>query len=149
MIITGLAFIVVELLFKEKDHHAKNLDSVTYKQAIGIGFIQALSLIPGVSRSGSTILGGMLIGLNRETAMNFSFLLAIPTMTIASGYIMFKEYHLLEYDHIELLAVGFIVSFIVGWLAVKSFLAIVSRFSFIPFGIYLLISAVGFYLINT
>ena len=148
MIITGLAFIVVELLFKEKDHHAKNLDSVTYKQAIGIGFIQALSLIPGVSRSGSTILGGMLIGLNRETAMNFSFLLAIPTMTIASGYIMFKEYHLLEYDHIELLAVGFIVSFIVGWLAVKSFLAIVSRFSFIPFGIYLLISAVGFYLIN-
>jgi undecaprenyl-diphosphatase len=149
MIITGLAFIAVELLFKEKDHHAKNLDSVTYKQAISIGFIQALSLIPGVSRSGSTILGGMLIGLNRETAMNFSFLLAIPTMTIASGYIMLKEYHLLEYDHIELLAVGFIVSFVVGWLAVKSFLAIVSRFSFIPFGIYLLISAVGFYLINT
>jgi len=148
MIITGLAFIAIELIYKEKTHSITNIDKVSYKQAVTIGFIQALSLIPGISRSGSTILGGMIIGLNREVAMSFSFLLAIPTMSVASGYIFLKEYSTYSFDHIWLLLVGFVVSFLVGWVAVKSFLAIVSRFNFIPFGVYLLLSAGIFYILT-
>jgi undecaprenyl-diphosphatase len=148
MVLTGVAFILIEIFFKEKDHHVKNLESVSYKQAISIGFVQALSLIPGISRSGSTILGGMLLGLNRQTAMSFSFLLAIPTMSIASGYVFLKEYQSFSFEHIEALLIGFFVSFVVGWIAVKTFLAIVSKYSFIPFGIYLFVSALGFYMIN-
>lgn len=144
MILTGLAFLAIEYFYKEKEHDVDDLDGVTVKQALYIGFFQALALIPGISRSGTTILGAMLIGLKRETAMSFSFLLAIPTMSAASGYMLFKEYSALSFEHFELLAVGFIVSFIVGWVAVKAFLAIVSRYSFTPFGFYLVASGLLF-----
>jgi undecaprenyl-diphosphatase len=144
MIATGIFFLIVEFLYTRRGHTTLDLDDVTYKQAISIGFIQALSLIPGVSRSGSTILGGMLLGMKRELSMSFSFLLAIPTMTAASDYTLFKEYSSFSSDGIGLIAVGFIVSFIVGWAAVKSFLAIVSKYNFTPFGIYLIASGVLF-----
>ena len=114
MIATGIFFLVVEFLYSKKGHSTAELEDVTYKQAISVGFIQALSLIPGVSRSGSTILGGMLLGMKRETAMSFSFLLAIPTMTAASGYTLLKEYSSLSFDGLSLIFVGFIISFIVG-----------------------------------
>lgn len=144
MILTGLAFLAVEYLWKEKEHHIAEVEEVSYKQAFLIGCFQSISLIPGVSRSGTTILGAMLLGLKREASMTFSFLLAIPTMTVASGYVFVKEFHGFDFSHIELLAVGFVVSFIVGWLAVKSFLAIVSRYSFKPFGVYLIVSSLLF-----
>jgi len=86
----------------------------------------------------------MLVGLKRDVAMAFSFLLAIPTMGAASGYMLLKEYDSLSMEHFWLLAVGFIVSFVVGWIAVKTFLAIVSRYSFKPFGFYLIISGLLF-----
>ncbi len=144
MILTGFAFLAIEFFYKEKDHHVKDLDDITIKQALYIGFFQALSLVPGVSRSGTTILGGMLVGLKRDVAMSFSFLLAIPTMSAASGYMLLKEYSSLSSDHFWLLFTGFIVSFVVGWIAVKAFLAIVSRYSFKPFGFYLILSGLLF-----
>ena len=144
MIATGVFFLIVEFLYFKRGHTTEELENVSYKQAISIGFIQALSLIPGVSRSGSTILGGMLLGMKRETAMSFSFLLAIPTMTAASGYTLFKEYSSLSFDDESLIFTGFIVSFIVGWAAVKSFLALVSKYNFTPFGIYLIASGILF-----
>jgi undecaprenyl-diphosphatase len=144
MIATGIFFLIIEFLYSKRDHTTHELEHVSYKQAIVVGFIQALSLIPGVSRSGITILGGMLLGMKRETAMSFSFLLAIPTMTAASGYTLLKEYDYLSFDNIFLIFVGFIVSFIVGWAAVKSFLALVSKYNFTPFGIYLIASGVIF-----
>ena len=144
MILTGLAFLAIEYFYREKDHAVSDLDGVSIKQALYIGLFQTLALIPGISRSGTTILGAMLVGLKRDTAMSFSFLLAIPTMSVASGYVMFKEYTALSFEHMELLAVGFVVSFIVGWIAVKAFLAIVSRYSFAPFGFYLIISGLLF-----
>ncbi len=144
MIATGVFFLVIEFLYAKRDHTTHELEEISYKQAISVGFIQALSLIPGVSRSGSTILGGMLLGMKRETAMSFSFLLAIPTMTAASGYTLLKEYHTLSFESISLILIGFAVSFIVGWAAVKSFLAIVSRYNFTPFGVYLIASGVLF-----
>jgi len=144
MIATGIFFLIIEFLYFKRGHTTVELEQVSYKQAISVGFIQALSLIPGVSRSGSTILGGMLLGMKRETSMSFSFLLAIPTMTAASGYTLLKDYHSLSFDGISSILVGFIVSFIVGWAAVKSFLAIVSRYNFTPFGIYLIASGILF-----
>ncbi len=144
MILTGIAFLAIEFFYKEKDHDVKLLENVTYMQALKVGIFQIFSLIPGVSRSGSTILGGMIIGLRRDVAMMFSFLLAIPTMGAASGYMLLKEYKTLSFENLEILAVGFIVSFIVGWFAVKWFLAIVSKYNFTPFGIYLIVSGALF-----
>ncbi len=144
MIATGIFFLIIEFLYSKRGHTTHELENVSYKQAISVGFIQALSLIPGVSRSGSTILGGMLLGMKRETAMSFSFLLAIPTMTAASGYTLLKEYNTLSFDSITLILIGFVISFIVGWAAVKSFLALVSKYNFTPFGIYLIASGVLF-----
>ncbi len=144
MILTGIAFLAIEFFYKEKDHDIKLLEDVTYMQALKVGTFQVFSLIPGVSRSGSTILGAMLIGLRRDVAMMFSFLLAIPTMGAASGYMLLKEYKTLSFENFEVLAVGFVVSFIVGWIAVKWFLAIVSKYNFTPFGIYLVASGTLF-----
>ncbi len=144
MILTGVAFLAIEYLYKAKDHHIKDLENVTIKQAFLVGLFQVLSLVPGVSRSGVTILGGMLIGLRREVAMGFSFLLAIPTMSAASGYTLLKSYTFLNLEHISLLAIGFAVSFVVGYIAVKSFLVIVSKYSFKPFGVYLIASGLLF-----
>ncbi|MBN2895977.1 MAG: undecaprenyl-diphosphate phosphatase [Campylobacterales bacterium] len=146
MVLTGIAFLLIEYLWREKDHHVGNLDDVSYKQALGIGLCQTISLVPGISRSGVTILGAMLLGLKRESSMSFSFLLAIPTMGAASLYMLFKEYDIIAQSggQIELLLVGFIVSFIVGYIAVKSFLAIVARYNFTPFGIYLVASGLLF-----
>ncbi len=141
MILTGVAFLLIEYFYREREHQADDLDKVSFKQSLYIGLFQTLALIPGISRSGSTILGGMLVGLKRDTAMSFSFLLAIPTMSAASGYVLLKEFDTLSFEHFGLLAIGFIVSFIVGWLAVKAFLKIVARYNFTPFGIYLIASA--------
>lgn len=148
MVLTGIAFLAIEYFYKEKEHSVKDLDNVTYLQAFYIGLFQVLSLVPGISRSGTTILGAMLVGLKRETAMGFSFLLAIPTMSAASGYMLLKEYSALSFEHFELLGVGFVISFIVGWVAVKTFLAIVSRYNFTPFGIYLIVSGLLFGLLG-
>ncbi len=144
MILTGLAFLAIEYFYKEKEHHVEALEHVSYMQSLYVGLFQVFSLIPGVSRSGMTILGGMLVGLKREAAMGFSFLLAIPTMGAASGYMLLKEFESLSFEHMSVLGVGFIVSFIVGWFAVKGFLAVVSRYSFTPFGVYLIASGVLF-----
>jgi len=140
MILTGVAFLAVEFAYKPKTHAVKALEGVSMKQALAVGIFQVFALVPGVSRSGMTILGGMLSGLSRDTAMAFSFLLAIPTMGAASGYTLLKEYSALSFEHFGALAVGFVVAFIVGWVAIKTFLAVVSRYSFKPFGVYLIAS---------
>jgi undecaprenyl-diphosphatase len=148
MILTGVIFLVIEYFWREKEHHVQELDAISYKQAFYIGLFQTISLVPGISRSGSTILGAMLVGLKREAAMAFSFLLAIPTMGAASGYMMLKEYRVIMDGNFSLLFVGFIISFIVGYVAVKSFLAIVARYNFTPFGIYLIVSGLIFGLLG-
>ncbi len=147
MFITGLLFIIIERYHKEDRCDLYEIEHASYRQAVIVGLFQAVSLVPGISRSGSTILGAMLVGFTRETAMAFSFLLAIPTMGAASGYTLLKEYHKLDFSQIELLAFGFVISFIVGWIAVKALLGIIARYSFVPFGVYLMLSAVLFYLI--
>lgn len=101
--------------------------------SLGIGVFQCLSLIPGVSRSGATILGATLMGGDRRSAAEFSFFLAIPTMVAATGLDLFKARHELNLDSAGLIAVGFVVSFLSGWVVVKTMLDFVAKRGFAPF----------------
>ncbi|MDD6055360.1 MAG: undecaprenyl-diphosphate phosphatase [Helicobacteraceae bacterium] len=144
LIIGGIVFIVLEIFYKEKEHHIKNVESLSYKQVLAVGFFQALAMIPGTSRSGATIVGGLLLGCTRKTATEFSFLLALPTMILASLYSLYKNYEVLNADNLLILSVGFIVAFLSALCAIKLFLSFISRFNFIPFGIYRIILGVVF-----
>ena len=103
-------------------------------------------MIPGVSRSAATIVGGSLIGVSRRTIVEFSFLLAIPTMAAAAGLDLLKSYKSLD-GHFDLLAVGFVVSFVTALVAIKSFLGYVKKHSFAAFGWYRIVLAVAYYLV--
>lgn len=136
-IIGGVVFLIIEWFFyKEEKAKTKNLDAVSYKEALYIGIAQLFSFIPGTSRAGATIVGGMLVGLNRKTSAEFSFLLAIPVMGAVSAYDLLKHYKQLLQGDFLAYGVGFITAFIVAWLTIKLFLAFLARFSFVPFGIY-------------
>ena len=143
LIIGGVLFILIDMLIKEKkSHNDQNsaIDHISYKQAFIIGCFQALSMIPGTSRSGATIIGGIIVGLDRIKAAHFSFLLAVPTMIIAAGYDAYKNYAYFTIDGgLYPLIVGFLVSFVVAMMAIKLFLTIIKRFGFTPFGIYRII----------
>ena len=123
-----------------------NFDEITWKRAIQIGLIQCVAMIPGVSRSGATIIGGSLLGISRRTIVEFSFLLAIPTMTAATGLELLEGYQGLS-GHFDVLAVGFVVSFITALLAIKSFLGYVKKHSFAAFGWYRIVLAVVYFLV--
>lgn len=144
LIVGGIAFIVIEIFYKEKEHHTKEIAEISYKQSFLIGIFQALAMIPGTSRSGATIIGGLLLGCNRKVATEFSFLLALPTMIIASGYSAYKNYAVFNADNLLILAVGFVVAFLSALIAIKLFLGFVARFNFIPFGIYRIILGIAF-----
>jgi len=135
-IIGGIVFFIVEKFYKEEKVKVNEVEKVNYRQALIIGFFQVFALIPGTSRSGATIVGGMLSGLSRKTAADFSFLLAIPTMFAASGYEFAKNIHSFKDQNLMVLGVGFVVSFISCYIAVKWFLNFVKKYTLIPFGIY-------------
>ncbi|WP_024788233.1 MULTISPECIES: undecaprenyl-diphosphate phosphatase [unclassified Lebetimonas] len=137
-IIGGIVFFIVEKLYNE-ENKINEVEKVNFKQAFIIGVFQVFALIPGTSRSGATIVGGMLGGLTRKTAADFSFLLAIPTMFAASGYEFVKNIHNFKDQNGLILAVGFIVSFISAHIAVKWFLKFVEKYTLIPFGVYRII----------
>lgn len=136
LIIGGLVFIAIEYFYKNKEHSVHSIDTISYKQALLIGFAQSLSMVPGTSRSGATIIGGLLSGLDRKTAVEFSFLLAVPTMIIATGYDIVKNFSSFDPSDVSNLAVGFISAFIVALVAIKWFLKFVAKFNFIPFAVY-------------
>lgn len=144
LILGGVLFIILEKLYKPKEHHITETSQMTIKHAIFIGFAQSLAMIPGTSRSGATIIGGLLSGLNRKLAVEFSFLLALPTMIVATFYDIFKNRDTLVVDDWNAIIVGFGVAFVVAIFAVKTFLRLVSRFSFVPFGIYRIVVGVLF-----
>jgi len=112
------------------------LDNITYHQALGVGFAQVLSLFPGVSRSGATIMGGLVIGLDRKTATEFSFFLAIPTMFAATTYDLLKNIKYLSVSDFPLFTTGFIVAFITALIVIKAFLSFITRHDFSVFAYY-------------
>lgn len=138
----GVALILIELSFKRRKQEERSLSAVTYKEAFLVGVIQGISVIPGVSRSAASIVGGMLLGMDRKTAVEFSFLLAIPTLLAATGLDLIKTNFNFNANEWTLLAVGFVTSFISAMLVIKWFLSYVRKYSFIPFGIYRIILAI-------
>jgi len=141
-IIGGVIFLVVEYFYREEKAHTNQIDQVSWKQAIWIGVAQVASLIPGTSRAGATIIGGLLTGLDRKVSAEFSFLLAIPVMAAVSGYDLLKHYQEFAHANWPAFAIGFVVAFVVAWLTIKLFIAFLSRFTFVPFGIYRIIFGV-------
>ena len=136
-IIGGVVFLIVEYFYKEEaKERVHDVEQVSWMQAVAVGFAQVFALIPGTSRAGATIIGGLLAGLDRKTSAEFSFLLAIPVMAAVSGYDLLKHYHAFAHAQWGPYLVGFVVAFVVAWITIKLFLAFLSRFTFVPFGIY-------------
>lgn len=138
-IIGGVVFLIVEYFYKESSAQVKDAEDVSYKQALWVGIAQVFAIIPGTSRSGATIIGGLLSGLDRKASSDFSFLLAIPVMGAVSGYSLLKYYHDLIGADLMAFTIGFVVSFVVAYITVKLFLVFIQRFSFVSFGIYRII----------
>lgn len=134
LIIGGILILIIEALCKSPRYHS--VDDVPLKTGLGIGFCQALAMIPGTSRSGATIMGGMLLGLDRQLAAEFSFFLAMPTMAAAFAYDAYKSRDLLDWGDAGVIAVGFVAAFFAALLVVRPFLAIVGRIGFAPFAYY-------------
>ena len=145
LIIYGVAFILVEKQNKDLKPRVADVYAIDYRTALLIGAFQCLSLIPGTSRSGSTILGGILLGVSRGAAAEFSFFLAIPTMLGASALKLLKyfmEAGLPNLQEIVVLLVGCVVSFIVSMLVIKALMEYVRKRSFSAFGVYRIILGV-------
>ena len=137
-IVGGLIILWVESR-KERAVRINHIDEMTTLDALKVGFCQCFGMIPGTSRSGSTIIGGLLVGLSRPVATEFSFFLAIPTLIGASVLEVFKVRHELAgnlHDYLPMFAVGFIVSFLAAWVCVRWLLRYVSTHTFIPFAWY-------------
>jgi len=135
-LLLGGVFLIFADRWCERFCHIDQVQKLALSKAFVIGLFQSLAMVPGVSRSGATIIGGMLMGLNRKQAAEFSFLLAVPTMLSATGYDLYKSYSQFSFQEFHLLATGFVVSFLTAILSVKLFLRFVSSYSFLPFGIY-------------
>ena len=159
LIVYGIAFILIEKLKNSKSsgqgsYRVETVNELTYKDAMIMGAFQMLSLIPGTSRSGSTILGGMLSGVSRTASAEFSFFMAIPVMLGASLLKIFKffyEGNSVTQDEAILLAVGILVSFLVSFFAIKFLMDFVKKNTFVPFGIYRIILGavvIGYFLIT-
>ena len=127
------------ILWAEKLAHKiriQDVEEMTSLDAVKMGLAQAFALIPGTSRSGSTIIGGLLFGLSRKAATEFSFFLAIPTLTAATAYQLYKERALLSFDDIGMWVVGFVSAFVSAFLCVRWLLRFISSHDFIPFAWY-------------
>jgi len=147
LFVGGIVLILFELIHKERPESLEGAKEITYRQALLVGLFQSVAIIPGVSRSAATIIGGLVVGMRRVAIVEFSFLLAVPTMVAATGYDLLKSADTFVTDDIGLLAIGFITAFAVALLSMRFLLTIVRRYSFIPFGIYRIVLAVLFFFI--
>ena len=142
----GIALILFEIFHGEKQGSSDELASISYPQALIIGLFQSIAVIPGVSRAAATIVGGLAVGLKRKTIVEFSFLLAIPTLCAATALDLAKSAGGFKTSQFLVLGAGFIVSLLVALLAIRFLLIFIKKHTFIPFGIYRILIAVVFWL---
>jgi len=138
LIVGGVAILIVERLAKTT--RTGGIAEVSATDSAKIGIVQCLAMIPGVSRSGATIMGAMALGIDRRTAAEFSFFLALPTLTGATVLQLVKHRDAITGGDVQLIAVGFVVSFLVALAVVKAFLAVVTRHGFAPFAWYRIVA---------
>jgi undecaprenyl-diphosphatase len=134
LIVGGVAILVIERVVPPARHH--EIESFSPGLSLRIGLCQCLAMIPGVSRSGATILGSLLMGVDRKTAAEFSFFLAIPTMAGATVYDLYKSWGQMSLDGSVLIAIGFVTAFLSALIVVRLFVGFVSRYGFSLFGWY-------------
>lgn len=146
LLVGGLAILLVERLIERR--RPGSLDAITLAQAFGIGLFQVLALWPGTSRAAATIVGGMLVGLDRKGAAEFSFLIAVPVLFAASGYELIQMRDQLAGDDLLALAIGFVMSFAVALIAVKGFVSYLTRGRLAPFAWYRIVVAPIFYFLT-
>ena len=147
LLIGGIFIIAFEYWYREKEDATSEIREISYKNAVIIGLFQSIAMIPGVSRSASTILGGLWLGLKRKTIVEFTFLLAVPTMLAATGYDLIKSGSQFSFDQIQYLLVGFVTAFVVALLTIKFLLQFIKTHTFIPFGIYRIVLVVFWFLL--
>lgn len=147
LLIGGVILIILELIYKEKEHHLEDIAKLSFPKAFVIGIFQSIAIIPGVSRSAATIIGALFLGTKRKAAAEFSFLLAVPTMLAATGLDLIKTKFIYTPSEWLILLAGFFGAFIVALISVKLFLKFVQRNNFIIFGAYRIVAAILFYLI--
>jgi undecaprenyl-diphosphatase len=138
LIIGGVGILLVEKLARPQQ--CDGVSSLSLKQSIMVGLVQCLAMIPGVSRSGATILGAMSFGVDRKTAAEFSFFLAVPTLTGATALQLFKHWDQIPTDQFAWIGLGSLVSFVVAVVVVKAFIAIITRYGFGLFAWYRIIA---------
>lgn len=141
LIVGGIIMLGVERL--SLTPRLTTVDAITLPVALKIGLLQCLAMIPGVSRSGATIIGGLLLGVERKAAAEFSFFLAIPTMLGATTYDVYKNYHQMTLDGAGIIALGFVAAFVAAMVSVKFLIGFVSRHGFGPFAVYRIILGSG------
>ncbi|MBI2627024.1 MAG: undecaprenyl-diphosphatase UppP [Parcubacteria group bacterium] len=145
LVIGGLFLILFEQFYKEKLGEQDVL-AISYKKAFWIGLCQSIAIIPGVSRAAATIIGGMFLGIKRKTIVEFSFLLAVPTMIAATGLDLFKNFNSFSSSQANLLTIGFITSFLMALVSIKFLLSYIKNHTFTNFGIYRIILVIVFVL---
>jgi undecaprenyl-diphosphatase len=149
LILGGFAILLIERhLPAPRDHSVEQMPA---RIAFYIGLCQVLSMIPGVSRAGATIMGGLLLGVDRRTATEFSFFLAVPTMLAASSYDLYKNWAIMNADSLGVIAIGFVAAFLCALVVVRGLIAFVSRHGFGPFAWYRMVIGVvmaGFLLLR-
>jgi len=132
----GVVFLMVEYYSRGDSRHVTRVEDLTLTQALWIGLVQVFALIPGTSRAGATIIGALMIGVDRRTSAEFSFLLALPVMVAATGYSAIKHHQMFAEQDLVALGVGFATAFVVAWLTMRWFLRFLERFTFVAFGVY-------------
>jgi undecaprenyl-diphosphatase len=143
LLLGGVFILLFEWRYKEHST-IDSMAKIPYKHCFIIGVFQSISVIPGVSRSAPTIMGGLALGMKRETIVLFSFLLAVPTMAAASGYDLLMSANEFSLSQVDLLIVGFVTAFLVALPAIKLFLGYVRKHNFVPFGVYRIVLVVVF-----
>lgn len=134
LIVGGIAILLIERM--KPSARIASTEAMGWRTALAIGFIQCLAMVPGVSRSGASIMGALALGVERKAAAEFSFFLAVPTMLAAAGYDLYKERALLDAGMLGIIAIGFTVSFVVAILVIRWMLDFVTRHGFAPFAWY-------------
>ncbi|HYF13406.1 MAG TPA: undecaprenyl-diphosphate phosphatase [Candidatus Paceibacterota bacterium] len=145
LLLGGIALIIFELIHKERPART-GPGEITYGQALVVGIFQSFAVIPGVSRSAASIVGGLIAGMDRTAIVEFSFLLAVPTLLAATGLDIYNSASLFSAADIEILAIGFIASFVVALFTIQFLLSFVRNHTFIPFGVYRILLAIFFFL---
>jgi len=143
----GIILILFELRYKEKNGSLTDIRAMSYTQALIIGLFQSVALIPGVSRAAATIIGGLSLGLRRQTIVEFSFLLAVPTMLAATVFDVWKNYSVFTQAHFVFLLIGIAASFIAALVSVKFLVGFLKKHNFVVFGVYRMLIALLFWLI--